>query len=76
MVFEFIVKYSINTMIARLSVILTKMEIFVLLIFFCSFVNKKSKFDNAISFLWFIPETNNKKPYVLSVLTLRTIEAI
>jgi len=64
------VKYKINTMIAKLSAILTKMEIFVLLNFFFSFVNKKGYFQDAISLLWFIRQYLDKKPYVPPLITL------
>jgi hypothetical protein len=52
-------------MIERLNAILTKIEIFVLLSFFFSFVNKEGYFKDAISFLWFAHVWFYKKPYVL-----------
>ena len=63
-------------MIERLSAILTKIEIFVLFHFFFSSVNKKGYFDDAISLLWLKQEHDNKKPYVLSAITPRTIEVL
>jgi len=57
-------------MIARLNPILTKIEIFVLFNFFFSFVNKKGYFDDAISLFWLIGEYEDKKPYVLPLITL------
>lgn len=52
MVCASMVKYKMSTIIEILSAILTKMEIFVLLSFFFSFVTRKGLFDDAISLLW------------------------
>jgi hypothetical protein len=55
-------------MIERLRVMLIRIETFVLVNFFCSFVNGNGYFNDAISLLWFISYMN-KKPYVLQSLT-------
>ena len=52
MVCASIVKYKINTIIDRLSAILTKIEIFVLFHFFFSSVTQRGYFDDAIRLLW------------------------
>jgi hypothetical protein len=70
------VKYKISTMIERLSAILTKIEIFVLFNFFFSSVNKRGYFNDAISLLWWREGADDKKPYVLPVITPRCIEAL
>lgn len=55
-------------MIDRLRVVLMRIETFVLVNFFCLFVNGNGYFNDAISLLWFI-SCMNKKPYVLQSLT-------
>ena len=56
MVCASIVKYKINTMMERLSPILTKIEIFVVFHFFFSSVTQKGYFDDAIRLLWCKPK--------------------
>jgi len=55
-------------MIDTLRAMLRRIEILVLVNFFCSFVNGTGYFNDAISLLWFLSQ-KNKKPYVLQLLT-------